>query len=231
MYNISYDFSELEEFGQGLKVLIQNMEQIPNILTEETQEIAAAVASYIWNRIMQEHPNRDLAARIKTSLEQTPYGAIIRFHGDPTVFSKDNGYDVWAAQESGIPAVEGKFMIFNKDDGSGQWVRTTKRSEITKYAGVTEAIIESSMFQANMIARELVKNKTQSLMAEAISDAFNLKISSGAEALLTAHNLLGEIPAGTTEAMINPLTGGVSLRGPGGRFVVNPGSMRGIRIA
>lgn len=241
MIKISVSQQGTKKLGKFIQVLLRETKRNVQVLQNSTTEIAEAVGAYIFMQILEEHPLKEWMAS-RTDMEIIPKGAslTIKFSGKQL---EDDKANLWAVHEYGahIPAIKPgdltKPIRFEKDDGSGQVVYTWQRKayDITNYKGEVQSIVRGSILQAQNIAAGILGTKAAVLTAQAVNKASQgeLRVSPGAKKILSKAGVNSSELAklGVSESFVNPLTGGISLRsGSTGRFVSNPGSLKGIRL-
>lgn len=244
MIQIKVNQGELKRLGKFLDLTIEGLNTIGVRVDRKVPAIAEAIGTYIWSRILAEHPKKPhgfMADRTKVTYTQLSPGQInIRFSGEQLPGDTAN---LWEAWEFGFETgdIEGTLLSFYKDtdsDGNGIGdpivVMSRKSAYVDAYAGVIDAIIEGSMLQIQRIAYGLAGVAISDAVAEVLNDASQgkLKISSGARKILRKAGINSTELAnlGISSASVNPLTGGISLRGAKGQFVSAPKQLRGVRI-
>jgi hypothetical protein len=248
MIKIEVNHDELKRLGKFLTVVIKDFKTIDNRVGAKVPAIAEAVGTYIWSRILEEHPKKPrgfMADRTQVTYTKLGSGQInIRFSG---IQLEGDNANLWEAWEYGFEtgdinrtADQGPIAFYKDHDADGNGigdpiiVYSRKSAYVDKYAGVIDAIIEGSLLQIQRIVYGLAGAAVSDAVGEVLKDASEgkLKISSGARKILRNAGVNSSDLAnlGITSASVNPLTGGISLRGSQGRFMANPKSLQGVRI-
>lgn len=245
-----------KELGHFLNVLARDLTKRGKQIEMSSVEIGRAIGNLILSAIEEEHPIGEfMAPRTDIVQERITGGVNVAVGGlseawvdDPDhPIQQDTDRSLWAAHEFGFHTgdVTDTFMEMKSEgypqyaiyDENGNFFKTRARQGvyIDKYAGEVRSIIDSLSGQIQALLGGLSKVEADAAVAKAIEIASKgrIRVTPGAAGILSKVGLsTGDLKrAGITGAFVNPVTGGLTVRGPSGRFVATPKPAKGIRFS
>lgn len=235
MIKIKVESKDLDELGGGIRVLISNLGKLESELHKSTGEIAEAVGTYLWTKILEEHPKHEfMADRTRFQVVPHPKGAAIRIYG---IKENDDKINMWNLFEAGHEdgGVQGKLMRIEKEGGDIRFVTSRAGISVTKYQGEVQSIVQSASLQVHNLVQGLLAAKSADIVAKQINKAFQGKIrhAPAARKLLAKAGVSDSMlaQAGIAQTFINPLTGAIAFRDAAtGRFIARPSSIPSLRV-
>jgi hypothetical protein len=245
-----------KELGHFLNVLAKNLPKQARRIEQSAPEIGQAIGNLILSHIESDHPIGDfMAPRTDIQQDSVEGGVNIAIGGlseayveDPEhVPQQETDASLWAAHEFGFETgdVEDTYMEMKSEgypeyivyDQNGDPLKTRERQSyyVDKYRGEIRSILDQLAPQIQQLLGGLTAVQADAAISKAIEVASKgkIRVSAGAAGILSRAGLTTSDlqRAGVTGAFVNPVTGGLTVRGPSGRFVATPKPARGIRFS